>query len=268
MTNLVPIVPGGFGNTIQIPPSRHWCFTLNNYTPNDIVDFVNYGSSNSSIKFVFQEETGEHGTPHLQGYIDFGVKLRPKKLFNDKIHWEKCRNIKKSIEYCQKENTRTGQVFYCGLKRPKTLKLITKLRQWQKHILDICLAEPDDRTIYWFYEKIGGVGKSAFVKLLCAKHGALLCSGKASDIKYLIVKYNEKHNAYPEIILYDIPRSSLDYVSYTGIEEVKNGCFTSSKYECEMVIMNSPHIICFANEEPDYNTMSKDRWKVAEIKAI
>ena len=65
----------GVGNTKppcnkkkQISCSKHWCFTLNNYTSEDISKI----SSNSSIVlYVFQEETGENGTKHLQGYIEF-----------------------------------------------------------------------------------------------------------------------------------------------------------------------------------------------------
>uniref|UniRef100_UPI004049B2EE hypothetical protein n=7 Tax=Pseudomonadati TaxID=3379134 RepID=UPI004049B2EE len=64
---------------------------------------------------------------------------------------------------------------------------------------------------------------------------------------------------------FDIPRSQLDYLSYTGIEEVKNGCFFSSKYESEMVLYNSPHIIVFANEEPTYHKLSSDRWNVVDL---
>ena len=56
------------GNTKQISPSLNWCFTVNNYNSEDIQMFL---KSDSSIvpKFVFQEETGESGTPHLQGYL-------------------------------------------------------------------------------------------------------------------------------------------------------------------------------------------------------
>lgn len=60
----------------------------------------------------------------------------------------------------------------------------------------------------------------------------------------------------------DIPRSCRKYVNYTGIEEIKNGCFASTKYECEMIVMNSPHFICFANDEPQVEKMSQDRWVV------
>jgi hypothetical protein len=84
-------------------------------------------------------------------------------------------------------------------------------------------------------------------------------------MKYGIVKYIEKHGFAPTSVIIDIPRSRLDYVSYTAIEEIKNGCFFSTKYESDMVVFNSPHIICFANAYPETSQMSADRWKIYEI---
>ena len=88
------------GNTKrQISPAKHWCFTHNNYTQQDIEKLC---SSIVPVKYVFQEETGTEGTKHLQGYVEFKKKIRPKSLgWSDQIHWEKCRNIKASIAYCK-----------------------------------------------------------------------------------------------------------------------------------------------------------------------
>lgn len=72
----------------------------------------------------------------------------------------------------------------------------------------------------------------------------------------------------PKIIIIDIPRYNMDYISYGGMEEIKNGCFFSSKYEGGMVLMNSPHVIVFANQPPDEGMMSKDRWKVKLLECL
>ncbi|AXQ66522.1 MAG: putative viral replication protein [Cressdnaviricota sp.] len=257
----------GLGNTKQVPPSKNWCFTLNNYDENDLMILK---SSNSSKILVFQEEIGESGTPHLQGYIEFITKKRPFNVFafSKAAHWEKRRGSKQeAIAYCSKADTRKeGTVpFAKGVKLARPIKIITKLKPWQQEVEDIVISEPDDRTINWFWEEVGNVGKSVLCKYLCHKHGAIICSGKAADIKYMVVKYKEKHGVYPDTIVYDIPRTSQNYVSYQGIEEIKNGCFMSSKYECDMVVMNSPHIICFANFRPNIDVMSKDRWNVKYV---
>jgi hypothetical protein len=252
---------GKSGNTKQISPAKHWVFTLNNHTLENI---KNIEESSSIKRYSFQEETGESGTPHLQGYIEFITKRRPKSIFeNFNAHWEKCKRIKDAIAYTQKEDTRTGNQYLKGIKKIRPLSYIKydDLYPWQKKISDLCKTEPDDRTINWLWEQTGNVGKSALVRHLCIMHGALLVSGKAADIKYQIANARE----VPEIIIWDIPRTARNYVNYCALEEVKNGCFASNKYESKMIIINSPHVICFANFEPEYANMSEDRWKVQEI---
>lgn len=251
------------GNTKQsrINASKHWFFTWNNYTEENILWLLNEVAPH---KYVFQEEIGESGTPHLQGYVKLNKKGRPMETFKNKnIHWEKCRDWKSSVKYCSDEDKRHGRIWN-NIRYPKKLKIITELFEWQQKVVDN-INNDDDRHIHWYWDRDGNTGKSALVKYLCVHNDALICSGKASDMKYMIVKYEQTHGVYPELIIFDIPRSNLGYVNYTGIEEINNGCFASTKYECEMVIMNSPCILVFANEEPDYNAMSEDRWVVTKI---
>lgn len=253
---------GKSGNTIQISPSKHWVFTLNNHTKDDI----NFLMSDSSIEQLScQEETGESGTPHLQGYLKFKTKKRPLSVFGKqfKAHWEKCRRIKEAIEYTQKLDTRTGLVFLRNVRRIRPLKCLNKaqLYKWQSELVDIMEQEPDDRTIHWYWETEGNVGKSALVRYLCIKHGAMLVSGKGADIKYQIANAEMP----PDIIIWDIPRTAENYVNYSALEEVKNGCFASNKYESKMVIINPPHIVCFANFEPKFEAVSQDRWNVVNV---
>ena len=250
----------------QISASKHWCFTFNNYTEVDITDLCKMCKV-LAYCYIFQEEVGAKGTKHLQGYIEFIKRTRPKSSFSPKIHWEKCRNIQASREYCCKSDTACGRQWVYGIRIPKPLDILvdSELFDWQKRILETIKITPNKRDIHWFWETVGGIGKSVFCKYLCAKYDGIILGGKASDMKYGIIKYFEKHKVYPELIVLDIPRSSEKYISYTGIEEVKNGCFFSSKYECGMVLMNCPHVIIFANFEPDEDLLSKDRWKVTHL---
>ena len=56
----------------------------------------------------------------------------------------------------------------------------------------------------------------------------------------------------PELIVINLPRSfNSEYLSYTGIEEVKDMCFYSGKYEGGQVVGNCPHLIIFANSPLD-----------------
>jgi len=94
--------------------NRNWCFTLNNYTQDEL-NFITELSISLpvSIKTLcFQEEIGLEGTPHLQGIIIFinsvamsGVK---KTLNTSRIHCEVMRGSpKQAIAYCTKNDSTT-----------------------------------------------------------------------------------------------------------------------------------------------------------------
>jgi len=251
------------GNTrpkTQVSACKMWCFTLNNYNENDIEKIVLVFKGVCKL-FIIGKEVGESGTPHLQGYCEFIKRIRPLSLkLTEKIHWEKCKgNREQNVDYCSKENVLIKYGF------PEEVKVIDNLKPWQSDVVKIIEEEPDDRTIHWYFDGKGGIGKSALVKLLCVKYDAIICSGKSADMKYLMVKYYEKNDRYPKIVIFDVPRSKCGFINYSGLEEIKNGCFCSTKYECGMVVMDSPHVLVFANEPPDYDKLSMDRWKVTEL---
>ncbi len=245
----------------QVSCAKRWCLTWNNYDKDWFKKIVPIVPGFEG--YIFGLEIGESGTKHIQGYIEFKKKCRPMGMLPKEVHWEKCKgNRMQNIEYCSKDGD-----YKCSknFKPPRKVKTITKLRPWQQKIADLCDKEPDDRSIHWYWEEHGNVGKSALTKYLCMNYNCVVVSGKATDMKNAIVNYRKGTGRYPDVCIFDIPRSCLDYISYTGMEEIKNGCFSSSKYECEMVIMPHPHILCFANEEPDTNKMSADRWKITCI---
>ena len=145
------------------------------------------------------------------------------------------------------------------------LDVITPEKSWQLDIMRLIGEKPDYRTIHWYWDSVGNTGKSAFTKYLCAEHDALCVSGKSNDCKYAIVQYKEKKKTYPKIIIFDVPRTNIDYLNYEAIESIKNGCFFSGKYECTQVVMNCPHVIIFANSSPIEHKLSKDRWNIVMI---
>lgn len=101
--------------------------------------------------------------------------------------------------------------------------------------------------------------------MLCASYNALCVSGKSADIKYGIVSFKKETGYYPSIVLIDVPRCNCDYINYEAIEKVKDGLFFCGKYESCQVIMNSPHVFLFMNEEPEINKMSVDRWNIIRL---
>lgn len=262
MTDTVDTVDTASGNT-RIR-SRAWCFTLNNPLEDDLAQLTQIFDADDA-KYVCQTETGEEGTVHLQGVVYYknARAFNSMKQIDNRIHWERCRDLKKSIKYCSKWETRTGPTVVKGfdvkiVKNPMEGK---EFFDWQKEILDIINGPVDDRAIYWYWEPTGCAGKTTFCKYLCMNYDAIYVAGKSADVKYACMKMGR----IPKIILFDIPRCKEGYVSYMALEEVKNGIFFSTKYEAAMMIDENPHVIVFANFEPDREHMSHDKWRIIEI---
>lgn len=95
-------------NNRSVKKSRNWCFTLNNYDQKDIDTLTQ-----SSCKYIFQEEKGAEGTPHLQGLLCFdnAVSFNSIKKIIPRAHIEPCKNKNASINYCSKGETRCGKVY-------------------------------------------------------------------------------------------------------------------------------------------------------------
>lgn len=243
----------------------YWFFTFNNYTLEEAEQLAEIFKSECKW-YIFQEEIGEQGTPHLQGTISLvkRQRLTSLKVFNIKIHWKPTKCVKASIEYCTKEKTRNGKQWIYGinLEIPPTIKLIEPFG-WQLELLNIIKQEPDDRTIHWFWEPDGNVGKSQMTKYLVVKHNAIICTGKSADIFHVLTKH--KNIA---LVIVDCPRSQQDFINYGAIEQVKNGLVFSGKYDSTQLVFNSPHVIVFANCRPDLTKMSIDRWNVVDIRSL
>ncbi len=248
---------------------KWWCFTYNNYDDSVIDLFQDHESFD---KWCFQEEVGEKTqTPHLQGFVRWRTKKRLSTVCNEfkGCHWERMiGTVAQNIAYCTKQATRpeNGKRWVHSLRVQSTVRTIVKkdFKKWQTALYELVVGvQPDTRSIHWWYDKAGNSGKTALAKYLAVYHGAIVVGGKTSDMKYGIMKASEKDEV--NLVIIDIPRCSQDYVSYKGIEEIKNGMFFNNKYESCMCLFNSPTVIVFANEEPKYYKLSADRWKVINI---
>lgn len=248
---------------------KSWFFTFNNYEEKDIQILINKFSEPFCESYVFEKEVGKSGTPHLQGVIFLKEKMRWSEFkLSNKISWFKTKNNENAIKYCQKEHYENGsEIWSKGIKIKKRLKLIEPNRPYQKLILDILSKEPNDRTMYWFHEPDGGVGKSQFVKYLVSKFKAIFIDeGKKADIMNTVLSYYKLGNDM-ERFIFDVPRQNMNKISWKSIESIKNGLIYSPKYEGGVCVFNSPHIIIFSNFPPDVDefTLSADRIKCYRI---
>lgn len=248
------------GNTKIRLRNRGWFLTINNYSPEDEANIDNIGAD----KYIWQEEVGNSGTPHLQVFLYFinPVDFNTVKRWFPAAHIEKAQSNSESIKYCSKESTRIRGPFIKNIELPKTICIIQEFKEWQKKILDLIDTEPDYRTIYWYYDEVGNTGKTSLCKYICStRQDAIYVNGSAKDMKYAITCMKIK----PRVILIDYARDQESHISWQGIEEIKNGIFFNSKYESSMVIYNSPHVICFANFKPQEYKLSKDRWNILDV---
>lgn len=88
--------------------AKHWCFTLNNPTALEIENLTQAQTSGAFSYIVWGNETGENGTPHLQGYFILCTKLRLRqvKLLAGlgRAHLEISRGQpEQAILYCKKD---------------------------------------------------------------------------------------------------------------------------------------------------------------------
>ncbi len=253
----------------QISPAKRWCFTVNNYDFEMVKEISSIVPELCDV-YIVAKEVGKKGTPHLQGYVEFKEKCRPRNIFKNninKFHWEKAKgNRNANFVYCNKDG---NLLMAAGHKLRRPVKILTydQLRKWQTEIIDIINQEPDDRTIYWYWSKKGNVGKTTFCKYLTMKHEALPLAGKGADVRNGIVEYVKTYNDTPELVVFPIPRSyNSEYLSYEALENIKDMYFYSGKYEGKPICGNPPHLIVFSNHPPDTSRMSVDRWKIMEIK--
>lgn len=85
--------------------SKRWCFTLNNYTPDDVKTLENKYIDHEMSYLVAGHEIGESGTPHLQGFCTFtkNKTLSAMKKIWPTAHFEKAHSKSDSAaSYCKK----------------------------------------------------------------------------------------------------------------------------------------------------------------------
>lgn len=98
--------------------AKRWCFTINNPTPNDYFwenhdDHMRFDDKMVNVQYlVCQEERGEQGTLHIQGFLILKEKQRlswMKRRMHRTCHWEIARGTNtQASDYCKKDETYTG----------------------------------------------------------------------------------------------------------------------------------------------------------------
>lgn len=90
---------------------RDFCFTLNNYTENEILDLHNIGftggETGNVVYLVIGKEQGANLTKHLQGFVSWKngkTFKRTKDLLGERVHLEERRGTPfQAMVYCKKD---------------------------------------------------------------------------------------------------------------------------------------------------------------------
>lgn len=283
-----------------------WVFTLNNFVPEDVTRLEALGVEAKYL--VFGKETGESGTPHLQGFVIFPVSTRlaaAKRKVGERAHLEPARGSnQQASEYCKKDGDfqefgslpgpqgktnrfedlkkwvleqprkpsaasvasefpsiflQYGRVMeWIDLIYPVTVGVQGDLRPHQRDLEGMLEEDPDDRQIIFVVDPIGGTGKSFFIRYMlgkCPDDVQRLSVGKRDDLAYAI-------DESKRIFLFDVPRSQSEYLQYSVFESIKDRMIFSTKYQSRTKFLGLTHCVVFMNEEPDYNKLSADRYRV------
>lgn len=137
---------------------------------------------------------------------------------------------------------------------------------FQKRICDI-VENPctDDRKVHFVVDHDGNSGKSWLCGYLLSKHPdrvQVLSVGKRDDLALVI-------DVTKDVFLFDVPRGSMEFLQYSILEKLKDRMIFSPKYASSMkILQHLPHVVVFANEDPDRTKMTADRYKVINLMSL
>lgn len=132
-----------------------------------------------------------------------------------------------------------------------------EMRDWQKRVIKRLKAQ-NRRQVLWVIDKAGGMGKTWLAKYLCVMQDAFYCEGgKKSDIAFAYKRQ--------ETVVFDLTRSTQEFVNYSIIESFKNGMMFSGKYESTVKVFKPAKVVVFSNWRPEVDKLSIDRWDILDL---
>jgi hypothetical protein len=143
------------------------------------------------------------------------------------------------------------------------------LRPWQEGLLNY--IKPSNREVIWVIGRKGNEGKTWFQEFLASKFGwnRVICGMdirmKKSSICHILSK---RSLITTDIFLFDVGKAKTeDDMKYELLEQIKNGRTLAAKFDSKELKFHTPNIIVvFSNEKPDVGQLSKDRWKIFQIR--
>lgn len=246
----------------------------------DVLDVINQKVD----KYAIQKEVGAEGTPHFQCAFRFMKKQTKNPILEwlaeslfggakEPVSVEAAKAVPDLLRYCTKEDTRVEGPWVHGMDPAKLLSTresvadlfdVRRVSYWQAFILAHCnsVVPRNDREIIWVVDRAGGTGKSALSRHLVLKRSfAVVDSARKADLAYVA---GPKYRGY----ICDLARACKPNDEfYAGLEQLKNGCIFSAKYESTGKVFNQPYVFVFANFVPVPTAWSSDRCSLIDVDA-
>lgn len=151
------------------------------------------------------------------------------------------------------------------------------LKPWQQELHDFLMTEPDDRSIYWLWERTGKVGKTIFCKYMMGNYPNKFIAfnnvgdmaSTAENLKTAVQSGWRGHG-----VLFNLGRDFEEKSHLLkSLEMIKDGLSSSTKYHGGSLLMDSPHVVVMANWPPQTHDpetgkplLSVDRWRIRELR--
>lgn len=238
-----------FGNSVHCEPTRGTPAQNRDYCAKE-KNFVEYGD--------IKEET-RGGAGGGTGEAFAAAKAASEELtLEELMESEHASVVSRCMQYFRTLYTnRRVQVGRCAILEEMANAV---LKPWQERLRDIVLEPPCPRKVYWLFDLDGNSGKSWMARYLVARHSAIIFThGKLVDLVHA-------YESQPVVVI-DLARTQAEKIDhvYQLIESLKNGVMFSSKYDSCSKIFKPPHVIVFANFEPERSKLSEDRWFIKDI---
>jgi len=282
--------------------AKNWCFTLNNYSDDNISTLDSFPCS----YIIYGKEIGESGTPHLQGYVQMEKKIRLTGLTKLlQAHWSIAKGSpEQNVAYCSKD----GDVYTRGsiAKKGERSDLeafkdavkdgMVSLKRAREEHSEIVARYPRFANEYirdhvpmatqqlhplrdWqaaLNQKLNLPPSDRIIHFVVDTVGN---TGKTWFAKY----YSQLHddvqilesakkadmahaiNTSTRVLFVNVTRQQQDHFQYSFFEALKDGMVFSPKYESRMRYFKPVHIVVLMNQDPDMKLLSADRYKIVEL---
>ena len=150
----------------------------------------------------------------------------------------------------------------------KKEKICEILKSWQEKLLE--LMKPSEREIIWIIGIKGAEGKSWFQEYIEQHYGCrrVFRTTMNKNEESILHCLSKRVLSLIDVFVFNMPRSfNVKDVSYKLLEEIKDGRAISSKYNSKVLEFKKPNVlIVFSNKKPYMSEVSRDRWKIYDIR--